>query len=103
MIHGFGFKPAALKELDEAISWYERQEPGLGARLEAEIASAVRRIKTNSKEFPLVRPGVRKALIITFPYAIYFTEVTEQITIIRRFHHSARNPARLKPRLRRGA
>lgn len=62
MIQAVRFKAAALKELDDAVSWYEDQKIGLGARFEEEINRVLRKIETAPEQFPLVRQDVRKAL-----------------------------------------
>ena len=99
MSRPLGFKRLALDEYNEAIAWYERQEPGLGRRFAAAADAAFERIKANPGLFRQVAPGVRKAQVSIFPYSIYFVETRGNIIVIA-VHHGARNPAALKRRLR---
>ena len=94
------FKPSARLEFDEAIAWYERQLPGLGAKLEAEANSVLERIKENPERFPRVTANVRKARLKKFRfYSIYFTETPDWIGVVAVFH-GKRNPQELWPRLK---
>src|ERR1700753_2264663 len=86
------FKALALKELYEAISWYEDQESGLGARFEQEIHSTLLKARKAPNQFPIVKRHVRKPFVAKFPYAIYFT-VIEQRLIVIAIYHGSRNPS----------
>jgi plasmid stabilization system protein ParE len=99
MIRTVRFKAAALKELYDAVSWYESHEVGLGARFEQEINSTLVRIKEAPEQFPIVRQHARKALASRFPYAIYFTIVEERIIVIA-IYHGARDLSKLRSRIR---
>jgi plasmid stabilization system protein ParE len=93
-----GFKPLALREFHEAMSWYEQREAGLGVRFEAAVNSAFGSISANPERFPRVAQIVRKAHVVKFPYSIYFTVTTEKIMVLA-VHHGRRDPRRLKRRL----
>jgi plasmid stabilization system protein ParE len=93
-----GIKPLALREFNEAISWYERREAGLGARFEAAVNFAFGSITANPERFPRVAQAVRKARVAKFPYSIYFTVGMEAVMVIA-VHHGSRDPRRLKRRL----
>jgi plasmid stabilization system protein ParE len=99
MSRSIGFKPSAWREFDKAISWYERQEPGLGARFEAEANLLLERVSANPEQFPKVARTVSKARGLNFPYSIYFTISREKIIVIA-IHHGSRDPEKLKRRLR---
>jgi plasmid stabilization system protein ParE len=94
-----GFKPIALREFKKAISWYEREEPGLGARFETQVNEVLDRLSASPAQFPRVARTVRKARVLDFPYSIYFTESREKIIVIA-VHHGSRDPDKLKRRLR---
>lgn len=94
------FKLDARLEFDEAIAWYERQLPGLGSKLEAEVNAILERINENPERFPRVTPSVRKARLKKFRfYSIYFTETPKGIGVVAVFH-GKRDPAELRWRLK---
>lgn len=84
-------------ELDEAIDWYEKQRPGLGLDLKAEVDQFLARIAESSTRFPRVRGDVRRAVMRRFPYSIHFLEEPEAIIIVAVFH-GKRDPRRLEGR-----
>jgi toxin ParE1/3/4 len=89
----------ASAELAEAVRWYERQRPGLGAELFDAVAHTVDLIRTNpeigslrqgrfpSRQFPLRR----------FPYKIVYRERDDDIYIVA-IAHTARRPNYWKDR-----
>jgi hypothetical protein len=48
-VRRFTIDRAAHLELDEAVAWYERQEPGLGFEFIDEIDRVLARIETHEK------------------------------------------------------
>ncbi len=54
------FRPQAVEDVVEAVSWYEAQVPGLGEQLIDEILRATRRAQENPELFRIVhRDGER--------------------------------------------
>jgi hypothetical protein len=51
--HTVVFRPEAAEEARAARQWYEKQQPGLGARFANAIDAAVGRIASNPLAFPL--------------------------------------------------
>ena len=100
MSREIGFKPLARREFDNAIAWYERREPGLGARFEAEVNLVLDRVRTNPEQFPQFDGAVCKARVLNFrPYNIYFIAGQDKIIVIA-VHDGRRDPEKLKRRLR---
>jgi hypothetical protein len=73
------FRPLASLELNEAIAWYEKQQPGLGMELKAEVDHFLSRIAKNPDHFRRIRGSVRRALLRRFPYTIHFLEEPQSI------------------------
>ena len=80
------FRRRAELELLEAIDWYEEQRPGLGADLEVEVATALVRIQEHPEVFPVAYRQLRRALLVRFPYGIYFREMSDVIVVVSVFH-----------------
>ena len=86
-------EPAAERELDVAIAWYEAQSCGLGQRFLARVDQALQSISEFPEMHPLVESPFRMALVSRFPYAIVFGIADTEIRVYSVFHCS-QDPAR---------
>jgi len=94
------FDAEARLEFEEAVIWYDAQQPGLGDRFEAEVHVTFQNILRNPERFPLVAKKTRKAGVGVFSkYKVYFRAEPDFIGIVSVFHGS-RNPAELRRRLK---
>ncbi len=83
--------PQAQQDLLEASRYYRIRRPGLDNEFLTEIDDAVSEVLANPIRFEQVRPGIRRYLLVRFPYGIYYRmpdENTVRIIIVR--HHSRR-------------
>ncbi len=87
------FAKRALKDLNEAQSWYNMQQKGLGKRLTADVKTVISRIKRNPHFASVKFANIRTASCNTFPYAIHY-EIDEEDKIIRivSIFHFSRKP-----------
>ena len=85
------FRPEVRKELDEAYSWYESQELGLGDDFLEQIDEALDRIYPMPESYPAVYRDVRRAVVRRFPYIIYYRIVSSRVIVTAVFH-GRRNP-----------
>lgn len=88
-------EPEADDELAEALDWYERQEPGLGAALLAEIdpvLDALRAGDLRGVGVPDVRDdlSVRRVILDRFPYAVVFLDHPAAVHVLAFAHHKRR-------------
>jgi plasmid stabilization system protein ParE len=91
----FVFHPAARDELREALDWYDEQHAGLGAELLDTVRSAIDRVSEFPDLYPEVVPGLRRAVLSRFPYALFYRRHPRHantIEILAVFHHR-RDPA----------
>ena len=65
-------RPEAEKDLLDAFRWYDERVPGLGLRFLESVELTLTQIQHNPKAFAAIHEGVRRALIRTFPYGIYY-------------------------------
>lgn len=72
----------AKNELDDSISFYELQHPGLGVRFKKEVRVAIARILNFPDSFPIVRGSVRKAFVRAFPYRLLFSVEGNSLIIL---------------------
>ena len=86
------FHDAADLEGEEAIVWYEQQEPGLGIRFRTAVETVVDRIQQNPNAYPIVfGSSIRQALVHEFPFVVIYTIAADHVIILAIFHTS-RNP-----------
>lgn len=83
-----------LNELEDAIHWYNRQQPGLGRR----FGNTVKQTVETLKGFPYseIRYGnVRCRQVAKFPYLLHFTVDSDQ-KLVRLFgiRHTSQDPKR---------
>ena len=92
------FRPEVHKELDEAYSWYESQELGLGDDLLDKIHEALDRICQMPESYPAVYRDVRRVVIQRFPYIVYYRIVSSRVIVTAIFHGiEIRKRGRCKP------
>lgn len=85
MARGFLVRPLAEADLEQATSWYDDEQPGLGLRFLNDVDHIFRRIREMPRQFPVVSGDIRRALR-TFPYAVYFRETNEVLIILAVLH-----------------
>ena len=91
------FRRIARLEFDEALAWYEAQQPGLGLELKEEVDQFLDRIAANPEHFRRVRGESRRAVLRRFPYSIHFLTESDHIVILAVFH-AKRDPRHLESR-----
>ena len=80
------FRPEVRNELDEAYSWYESQELGLGDDFLEQVDEALDRICQMPESYTAVYRDVRRTVIQRFPYIIYYRIVSSRVIVIAVFH-----------------
>ena len=76
------FRPAASRDIVDAVIWYERQLPGLGTRFFEEIDRTVSRIETSRDQFPKVYRDAHRALLRKFPFGIFFKKYGDRTLVV---------------------
>ena len=75
-------RPAAYRDVLEAVDWYESQMPGLGARFYADLDSVLSRIEESRGQFPIVYRAAHRALLHRFPFGVFFTEFEDRTLVV---------------------
>ena len=81
----------ALREIGEAQTWYETQNPGLGEEFVAAIALQLKRLEQAPLLYAEVIPKVHRALLPRFPYGLFYV-VRKDLVHILAVLHDKRNP-----------
>ena len=90
-------RPEAEVDLEEAASWYEAQQPGLGNAFLDEVQRAFVRIAEHADAYPILHRDTRRILMFRFPFGIYDRVHADAILVIAVMHGS-RSPRRWKQR-----
>ncbi len=75
------FLSPANNELDEAVTYYDHQLPGLGYRFFQEVESAVERISFMPEAWTKIGEQTRRCILKSFPYALLYIVEEEEIFI----------------------
>ena len=81
-----------ISDLSQAITWYERKEPGLGLRLREAVRECVRQVHERPLSFGEIGRAIRKATPKKFPYGVFFQVEDGQILVFALLHDS-RSPS----------
>ena len=95
----FIVRPLAEADLEDAVRWYEDERAGFTERFLADVARTFDRIRERPLQFPTVRGDVRRALLHTFPYAVYFGAHDDDVVVLTVLH-LRRNPKVWRARVR---
>jgi toxin ParE1/3/4 len=89
--------PKAEEETQKAAQWYEGESAGLGVAFLEVVEQALESIAENPLRFPVVHRDIRRALLIRFPYGVFFRIRSARIRVIA-IVHLARDPSRWQKR-----
>jgi plasmid stabilization system protein ParE len=86
------FHPAARRELEETVDYYNAERAGLGS----EFREEVQRVITLLARFPQlgqpVRGSVRRMMLLRFPYHVYYRVLESSNLRILAVAHNRRMP-----------
>jgi plasmid stabilization system protein ParE len=99
MSRRFIVRPLAEADLENAAQWYDEERPGLAQRFLKDVDRSFVRLRERPLQFPMVAGDVRRALLHTFPYAIYF-RVSDEMVVVLALLHLRRNPKIWRGRVR---
>ena len=95
MAYSFIIKEEAMKELTEAVLWYEEQQEGLGKSFRTNFHDKLKRVCNNPLYYKASYKKYHEALIDTFPFQIvYAINEAKNLIIVIAIFHTSRNPKR---------
>lgn len=92
------YHPDAEAELIEAARFYENRVSGLGEQFLNDFEAAVTAITEAPEQWQLVEGDLRRYLLRSFPYGVYYRVKGDELRILVVKHHS-RHPEYWKYRL----
>ncbi len=87
------FSGRAVREIGEAIDWYEGQIQGLGSEFELAFELQLKRLVQVPLSYTEIAPRVRRTLLPRFPYGVFYTVENDLVQVLAVIHN-ARNPRR---------
>ena len=69
-------------EIDEVVTWYESERPGLGLEFLDELLRTLAFVRERPEASPRTARTVRRALVRRFPYGIIFETVDDRIHVL---------------------
>ena len=90
--------PEAAADLDEAYTWYERQQVGRGEDFLSRVDLCLQSIQRFPESYVPFQGTYRRALVRKYPYAVFYEFANGMVTVYCVFHTS-QNPSRWQVRL----
>jgi plasmid stabilization system protein ParE len=78
---GYSYHPEAIKEVVDAVRYYEGRVPGLGRELRDELDAAIDLLRRLPKSAAPVRGNLRRKPLQRFPYAVIYAVEDSEIRI----------------------
>ncbi len=88
----------AQAELDEAITWYAAQAPGLGEAFLIETLKTIKLIEQFPAVWHPLTPHIRRCRLKRFPYSVVYTLDDDNILVLA-VAHQHRKPTYWRSRL----
>lgn len=87
------FLKIAEAEFDDAVTYYESEQPGLGVRFRSEVSRSLKRIIYFPSAYQSFGPRTRRCLVAKFPYGIiYRHEPSSNEVLVLALAHLHREP-----------
>ena len=84
-------EPPAIADLTDAISWYKQTRLGLEAEFRLCVEEVIERIHRYPEAYPILTRRLRRALLLRFPYGIFYLSEHCQIRVVA-ILHTSRDP-----------
>lgn len=95
----FSFHPEARNELEQAVDFYEQEQPVVGLEFLQEVYSTIKRIIEYPDAYPELSKNTRRCLTNRFPFAVIYQIKQNEIFIVA-ITHLARKPGYWKERVK---
>jgi plasmid stabilization system protein ParE len=86
----FKYHRAAIRELNDAIDFYEKRKPGLGLEFSNEIHATIQDIVEHPESNLKISRTCRRCRVRRFPYGIIYLVLNDGIVIIAVMHLNRR-------------
>ncbi len=91
------FRPAAAADVEDAYTWYEHQQQGLGDAFLEKLQHSVDSIAENPAVFAVLHRDTQRMLMERFPYGVFF-RIYENTIVVVACMHTRQHPRRWESR-----
>lgn len=84
------FHPAALREVEDAQTWYEARSVIAASAFLHELFLAIQRVREAPDRHALAEAGTRRLVLDRFPFTIYYRVVTDVVIVVAVAHQKRR-------------
>ena len=92
-------RKAAFDDIETTEGWYEGKEPDLGGRFVEAVERTLTLIEENPRAYPVVENTIRRAVVRTFPYSVFYVVEDDDRVVVLAVFHQAVSPSRVSKRL----
>lgn len=72
----------AAADIDEAYTWYDTRSTGVGDQFLSEVRRALTALEGAPLRYPIIRDPVRRILLRTFPYGLFYIADSDHTVVI---------------------
>lgn len=80
--------PRAGREVRQIFEWFDVIQAGLGERFVAELEAVFQRIRDYPWSAPVVRSGIRRSVLRTFRYSVFYMIGVNSIDVLAVVHQA---------------
>ena len=82
MSHRLIVSPKAESDILRAYRWYESELVGLGVQFIESLDDGFQRISDNPLHYAEIAQGIRRKLLIKFPYGLFYVFEIEEVRVL---------------------
>ena len=87
------FNPEFYDDLEQAVEWYETQQPGLGTKFFQTVGKRTSELQTTALNFAIRYDDIRCFPLKRFPYMIHYRiDIENDLVKIEGLFHNSRSP-----------
>jgi plasmid stabilization system protein ParE len=90
MTRSLSLDGAAERELNEAVDFYDTESRALADAFIAEVEHALAQVRAFPEAAEPLRGGVRRRLLHTFPYALFYSLYAQEVRVLAVAHQRRR-------------
>lgn len=86
MIYEVVLSDAAIRDIEQAVVWYEERRKGLGYEFELSLEAGITFLERHPLSCPKKYKDIRVKFIKRFPYGLHYEVIDNSVKIIAVFH-----------------
>jgi plasmid stabilization system protein ParE len=86
------YHPETVSDLNDAVSYYDERNPGLGDEFRVEIYETIDRITSDPHLHRAIRSDIRRCFVHRFPFSILYRIIDDTLIRVLVIRHHRRHP-----------